>query len=280
MGSNQVDISSAKSAEVTMRTSDGESKTIIRKSLRDVFCTRCGQSVGEEGMEDHRCTFEIPIAEDGFPDVDQSPNGWCDVCKAPISDNPTGGMRFCSADATHDCYGDGFNNGGDPFEHVVSSPSGWSYISSQENGDRVDCQGCGNPLNDDLPIKNDEKGYAYHATCLQEPVYPASRDNNRGFSRGKYIQTYKGCGRWRLRESSNASIPCLWLDLSEPQDLNAAVIAHATGNEVNYKDDYTIQLSVSDARMLRNALDQMLTEHYHGDVSSPNADLEDEETFN
>lgn len=50
-------------------------------------------------------------------------------------------------------------------DEVVESPSGWSYRSSQENGDQVDCQGCGDPLNDDLPIVNDEEGYAFHEGC-------------------------------------------------------------------------------------------------------------------
>jgi hypothetical protein len=49
---------------------------------------------------------------------------------------------------------------------VVESPSGWSFRSSQENGDQVDCMGCGNALNDDLPIVNDDEGYAYHEGCL------------------------------------------------------------------------------------------------------------------
>lgn len=49
---------------------------------------------------------------------------------------------------------------------VINSPSGWSYIAEQENGDNVDCRDCGDPLNDDHPIHNDAAGYAYHAGCL------------------------------------------------------------------------------------------------------------------
>lgn len=45
---------------------------------------------------------------------------------------------------------------------IIESPSGWSYRESQENGDQVDCHGCGNPLDDDLPIVNDGDGFAYH----------------------------------------------------------------------------------------------------------------------
>jgi hypothetical protein len=61
-----------------------------------------------------------------------------------------------------------------PSGAVVVSPSGWHYRSEQENGDSVDCWECGNPLNDDLPIVNDDEGYAYHAGHL--PVHdPAGR---------------------------------------------------------------------------------------------------------
>lgn len=51
---------------------------------------------------------------------------------------------------------------------VIESPSGWSYRESQENGDEVDCQSCGNSLDDDLPISNDESGYAHHVACRLE----------------------------------------------------------------------------------------------------------------
>lgn len=52
-------------------------------------------------------------------------------------------------------------------DEVVNSPSGWSYRESQENGDEVDCYECGNPLDDDKPIVNDDDGYAYHEGCLR-----------------------------------------------------------------------------------------------------------------
>lgn len=50
-------------------------------------------------------------------------------------------------------------------DELVESPSGWSYRESQENGDNVDCRGCGSPLNDDEPIYNDSDGYAVCAGC-------------------------------------------------------------------------------------------------------------------
>lgn len=51
---------------------------------------------------------------------------------------------------------------------MIHSPSGWSYRESQENGDRVDCRECGDPLNDDFPIDNDRDGYAVHPACKEE----------------------------------------------------------------------------------------------------------------
>lgn len=49
---------------------------------------------------------------------------------------------------------------------IIESPSGWSYRESQKNGDRVDCADCGEPLDDNYPIENDDQGYAYHGECL------------------------------------------------------------------------------------------------------------------
>lgn len=56
MATDQLDVASALPAEVTMRSSDGSEQTIIRKPLRDVFCTKCGVSVGEERRDqEHDC---------------------------------------------------------------------------------------------------------------------------------------------------------------------------------------------------------------------------------
>jgi hypothetical protein len=51
---------------------------------------------------------------------------------------------------------------------LIESPSGWTFRASQENGDRVDCANCGNPLDDDYPIVNDADGFAYHVGCHTE----------------------------------------------------------------------------------------------------------------
>lgn len=48
---------------------------------------------------------------------------------------------------------------------LVESPSGWRFREAQENGDEVDCRECGNALDDDYPIVNDDEGYAYHEDC-------------------------------------------------------------------------------------------------------------------
>jgi hypothetical protein len=50
---------------------------------------------------------------------------------------------------------------------VIESPSGWSYRVEQENGDRVDCWNCGEPLDDNFPIANNSEGFAYHDECLR-----------------------------------------------------------------------------------------------------------------
>lgn len=57
---------------------------------------------------------------------------------------------------------------------IIHSPSGWSYRSSQENGDNVDCRECGNALDDNYVILNDAKGFAYHQAC-----HPSSTEGNR-----------------------------------------------------------------------------------------------------
>lgn len=44
---------------------------------------------------------------------------------------------------------------------IINSPSGWTYQSSQENGDFVNCQQCGGYLNDDDPIYTNKDGYAF-----------------------------------------------------------------------------------------------------------------------
>jgi hypothetical protein len=53
----------------------------------------------------------------------------------------------------------------DQDDPIIESPSGWSFRQSQENGDGVGCAGCGNLLNDDLPIANDAAGFARHEGC-------------------------------------------------------------------------------------------------------------------
>lgn len=51
---------------------------------------------------------------------------------------------------------------------VIESPSGWKFREEQENGDQVDCWTCGKPLDDNYPIVNDARGFAYHPDCLTE----------------------------------------------------------------------------------------------------------------
>lgn len=52
---------------------------------------------------------------------DDNPNGSCDECDAPINDSTNDGYpRTCSSSPNHDPYGDGNNNGGDPFITVYA----------------------------------------------------------------------------------------------------------------------------------------------------------------
>lgn len=57
----------------------------------------------------------------------------------------------------------------EPDDPIIESPSAWSYRESQENGDRVDCRACGDPLDDNQPIVNDAHGFAFHEGCLDTP---------------------------------------------------------------------------------------------------------------
>ena len=48
-------------------------------------------------------------------------NGRCDECYSPIVHPFPPGLyarRVCSHDATHDCYSDDYNNGGDPYPNA------------------------------------------------------------------------------------------------------------------------------------------------------------------
>lgn len=58
MGS-PVDVSSAKPSVVTMTDSEGVETEVTRTPLRDVFCTECGESVGED-HDEHKCTTAMP----------------------------------------------------------------------------------------------------------------------------------------------------------------------------------------------------------------------------
>lgn len=76
----------------------------------------------------------------------------CPLCEGDADDG--------SGDECFRCDGTGTID-----NSIIESPSGWSFRASQENGDTVDCQGCGSPLDDDFPIVNDDDGYARHPHC-------------------------------------------------------------------------------------------------------------------
>lgn len=68
-----------------------------------------------------------------------------------------------------------------------------------------------------------------------------------------------------LAESSAAAGPHLWLDTTEPVDLNG----YATGTNKTMKPTTTLHLSAAQARELRDQLDYILATHYQGDASLP-----------
>jgi hypothetical protein len=53
------------------------------------------------------------LKADDLEDGNVHPNGYCDECDTPIADG-RGERRMCPVDHEHDCYGDNYNNGGDP----------------------------------------------------------------------------------------------------------------------------------------------------------------------
>lgn len=75
---------------------------------------------------------------------------YCETCDQPVTGEELGGHPEWEVFT-------------DP---QIELPSGWSYRAQQENGDNVDCHSCGNPLNDDHAIVNDNDGFAYHESCL------------------------------------------------------------------------------------------------------------------
>lgn len=99
---------------------------------------------------------------------------------------------------------------------------------------------------------------------LARPIHIPTTVSDRGFAAAPPIQAAYG-GTIELRESSAASGPHLWLDTTEPVDLNG----YATGANRTMKETTTLHLTAAAARELRDQLDYMLATHYQGDASLP-----------
>lgn len=69
-------------------------------------------------------------------------------------------------------------------------------------------------------------------------------------------------GEATVYESSIAFNPHIWLKVSEPDDLNAYAIGEPTGMHEAH-----LHLSVENARLLRDRIDELLREHFYGDQS-------------
>lgn len=80
-------------------------------------------------------------------------------------------------------------------DEIITSPSGWTYRSSQENGDQVNCQRCGKPLNDDKPIYTNKDGYAFDSEeCILA-------DHDEGETLHKFDAKREGaCDTWVCKE--------------------------------------------------------------------------------
>ena len=86
--------------------------------------------------------------------------------------------------------------------------------------------------------------------------------SDRGFKDSGKIEAAYG-GYAQVRESSAAMNPHLWLYVAEPVDLNG----YAARTNMELKEVSTLHLSAAQARQLRDTLDDMLINHYHGDCS-------------
>lgn len=100
----------------------------------------------------------------------------CGICDGegipPVNPGPSWYCAECGDDSSGLMHDNTWRNVEPLMPVTVESPSGWSYMSTQENGDRVDCWSCGDPLDDDFPIVNDDDGYALHEPCLEDDHEP------------------------------------------------------------------------------------------------------------
>ena len=92
--------------------------------------------------------------------------------------------------------------------------------------------------------------------------------NQRGFTVMPPVECRTG-GYVQVRECSLATEPAIWLDVAEPVDLNAAgvLIPQGMRNEVELKEEQTVQLTAPQARLLRDQLDAALRFHYQGNCA-------------
>ncbi len=85
--------------------------------------------------------------------------------------------------------------------------------------------------------------------------------SQRGFDRLPPVPGNYG-GEAIVYESSAAEEPKLWLNVTEPNDLNA----WGSGDESGGTHDATLHLTAEDAWKLADQLRYLVENHYHGDA--------------
>lgn len=84
---------------------------------------------------------------------------------------------------------------------------------------------------------------------------------DRGFKHLEPIEGDYG-GHVKVYESSSAEQPKLWLQIAEPNDINA----WCAGDQSGGTHDATIHLTADNAWQLKEQLEWALEHHYHGDA--------------
>lgn len=111
-----------------------------------------------------------------------------------------------------------------------------------------------------------EYGIIMITNCPDDPTIHTPT-NDRGFQ--GYIAIPGAYGGYaKIQESSAAEIPCFWLDVRVPVDLNDAVI-RTTENPEEYDgevDRVFFHMTAEQLRALRDQINHALANHYHGDA--------------
>lgn len=97
---------------------------------------------------------------------------------------------------------------------IITSPSGFTYRSEQENGDNVDCWTCGTSMSDDEFILTNRDGYAFCCEgCILED-HDAGEELHSYYANGDEFPTCEECGDTEeglMHNNTDRNIePLLW----------------------------------------------------------------------